>query len=101
MSNSALTSLLLVLLLLIGSAQLLGALFVRLRQPKVIGEILAAVTPPTEPTKWSHRRDAPGSQQIRRERKDLCACFDIPLQSVTAQEHRDEESEHGQENDRG
>jgi hypothetical protein len=44
--NSALTSLFLVLLLLIGSAQLLGALFVRLRQPKVIGEILAAVAPP-------------------------------------------------------
>lgn len=43
MSNSALTSLFLVLLLLIGSAHLLGALFVRLRQPKVIGEILAGV----------------------------------------------------------
>lgn len=43
MSNSALTSVLLVLLLLVGLAQLLGALFVRLRQPKVVGEILAGV----------------------------------------------------------
>ena len=43
MSNSSLTSVLLVLLLLIGLAQLLGALFVKMRQPKVIGEILAGV----------------------------------------------------------
>jgi Kef-type K+ transport system membrane component KefB len=42
-SNASLTSLLLVLLLLIGLAQLLGALFVRMRQPRVIGEILAGV----------------------------------------------------------
>ena len=37
------TSVLVVLLLLVGLAQLLGYLFVRLRQPKVIGEILAGV----------------------------------------------------------
>jgi len=43
LTNSSLTSVLFVLLLLIGLAQLLGALFVRLRQPKVIGEILAGV----------------------------------------------------------
>ena len=43
MSNSALASLLLVLLLLVGLAQLLGWLFVRMRQPKVVGEILAGV----------------------------------------------------------
>ncbi|HKW17500.1 MAG TPA: cation:proton antiporter [Terriglobales bacterium] len=43
MSDSALGSLLLVLLLLVGFAQLLGYLLVRLRQPKVIGEILAGV----------------------------------------------------------
>src|SRR5579884_2566167 len=43
MSDSALTSVLVVLLLLVGFAQLLGYLFVRLRQPKVIGEILAGV----------------------------------------------------------
>lgn len=43
MSNSTLTSILFVLLLLIGLAQLLGMAFVRLRQPKVIGEILAGV----------------------------------------------------------
>lgn len=43
MSNSALTSLLLVLLLLVGLAQLLGWLFVKMRQPKVVGEILAGV----------------------------------------------------------
>ena len=43
MSNSSLTSILLALLLLVGLAQLLGALFVKLRQPKVIGEILAGV----------------------------------------------------------
>lgn len=43
MSNSDLTSLILVFLLLVGLAQLLGYVFVRLRQPKVIGEILAGV----------------------------------------------------------
>jgi Kef-type K+ transport system membrane component KefB len=43
MSDSALASILLVLLALVGSAQLLGHFFVRLRQPKVIGEILAGV----------------------------------------------------------
>src|SRR5581483_6467018 len=43
MSDSALASVLLVLLLLVGFAQLLGYLFVRLRQPKVIGEIVAGV----------------------------------------------------------
>ncbi len=43
MSNSDLTSIFLSLLLLVGLAQLLGYLFVRLRQPKVIGEILAGV----------------------------------------------------------
>ena len=41
MSNSDLTSILFLLLLLGGSAQLLGWLFERLRQPKVVGEILA------------------------------------------------------------
>jgi Kef-type K+ transport system membrane component KefB len=43
MSNSDLTSLLFVLLLLVGLAQLLGYMFVKLRQPKVVGEILAGV----------------------------------------------------------
>lgn len=43
MSNSDLSSVLLVLLLLVGLAQLLGYLFVKLRQPKVIGEILAGI----------------------------------------------------------
>src|SRR5215469_13155142 len=43
MSNSELTSLILVILLLVGLAQILGFVFVRLRQPKVIGEILAGV----------------------------------------------------------
>ena len=43
MSNSDLTSLLLVLLLLVAFAQLLGYLFLKLRQPKVVGEILAGV----------------------------------------------------------
>ena len=43
MSNSTLTSVLFVLLLLVGLAQLLGWLFVRMRQPKVVGEILAGV----------------------------------------------------------
>jgi Kef-type K+ transport system membrane component KefB len=42
-SNSDLTSILFVLLLLVGLAQLLGYLFARLRQPKVVGEILAGV----------------------------------------------------------
>lgn len=43
MSNSDLSSLLLVLLLLAGLAQILGYVFVRLRQPKVVGEILAGI----------------------------------------------------------
>src|SRR6185312_6507441 len=43
MSNSELTSLIVVLLLLVGLAQTLGFIFVRLRQPKVIGEILAGI----------------------------------------------------------
>lgn len=43
MSNTDLSWILLVLLLLVGAAQLLGYLFVRLRQPKVVGEILAGV----------------------------------------------------------
>ncbi len=43
MSNSDLTSILFLLLLLVGLAQLLGYAFTRLRQPKVIGEILAGV----------------------------------------------------------
>ena len=42
-SNADLTSILFVLLLLVGLAQLLGYVFVKLRQPKVIGEILAGV----------------------------------------------------------
>src|ERR1700676_976751 len=41
--NSDLSSILFVLLLLVGLAQLLGYLFVRLRQPKVVGEILAGI----------------------------------------------------------
>ena len=43
MSNSDLTSVLCILLLLVGLAQLLGDLFMRLRQPKVVGEIVAGV----------------------------------------------------------
>jgi Kef-type K+ transport system membrane component KefB len=43
MSNSDLTSILFALLLLVGSAHLLGFLFVRLRQPRVAGEILAGI----------------------------------------------------------
>lgn len=43
MSDSALTQVILVLLLLVGFAQLLGYLFVKLRQPKVVGEILAGI----------------------------------------------------------
>lgn len=43
MSDSALASILLVLLLLVGFAQLLGYLFVKLRQPKVVGEIVAGI----------------------------------------------------------
>jgi Kef-type K+ transport system membrane component KefB len=43
LTNAELTSVLLLLLVLVGLAQLLGTLFVKLRQPKVIGEILAGV----------------------------------------------------------
>ncbi len=43
MSNSELVSALTVILALVGLAQVLGYLFVRLHQPKVIGEILAGV----------------------------------------------------------
>jgi|HubBroStandDraft_6_1064221.scaffolds.fasta_scaffold1416127_1 hypothetical protein len=38
MTNSELTQVLLLLLLLVGLAQLLGWLFVKMRQPKVVGE---------------------------------------------------------------
>jgi Kef-type K+ transport system membrane component KefB len=43
MTNAQLTPVLFALLLLVGFAQLLGYLFVKLRQPKVVGEILAGV----------------------------------------------------------
>lgn len=43
MSNSDLTSILLLLLLLVALAQVLGYLFTKLRQPKVVGEIMAGV----------------------------------------------------------
>ena len=43
MSNSDLTTALFLLLLLIGLAQLLGYLFVKIHQPKVVGEILAGI----------------------------------------------------------
>ena len=43
MTNAELTSVLFLLLALVGSAQLLGYLFVRLRQPRVVGEIAAGV----------------------------------------------------------
>ena len=43
MSDSALASVLFVLLLLVGLAQLLGFVFVKLRQPKVVGEIAAGI----------------------------------------------------------
>lgn len=43
MSNADLTSILFVLLLLVGLAHLLGSLLVKLRQPRVVGEILAGV----------------------------------------------------------
>jgi K+:H+ antiporter len=43
MSNVDLTTVLFLLLLLVGLAQLLGYIFVKLRQPRVIGEILAGI----------------------------------------------------------
>jgi len=43
MPESSLASLLFVILLLVGFAQLLGYLFVKLRQPKVVGEIAAGI----------------------------------------------------------
>lgn len=43
MSNADLTSVLFLLLLLVGLAQFLGYIFVKIRQPKVIGEILAGI----------------------------------------------------------
>jgi Kef-type K+ transport system membrane component KefB len=43
MSNFDLTTVLFLLLLLVGLAQLLGYVFVKLRQPRVIGEILAGI----------------------------------------------------------
>jgi len=42
-SNADLTTALFLLLLLVGLAQLLGHLFVKIRQPKVIGEIMAGI----------------------------------------------------------
>ena len=43
LSNADLTSVLFILLLVVGLAQLLGHFFVRLQQPKVVGEILAGI----------------------------------------------------------
>jgi Kef-type K+ transport system membrane component KefB len=43
LSNSDLTSILFILLLLVGFAQLFGYICARLRQPKVVGEIFAGV----------------------------------------------------------
>src|SRR5438105_380358 len=43
MPETQLSSLVFILLLIVGLAQLMGQLFVRLRQPKVVGEILAGV----------------------------------------------------------
>jgi Kef-type K+ transport system membrane component KefB len=43
MSNSDLTSILVILLLLVALGHLLGHLFTRMRQPKVVGEILAGI----------------------------------------------------------
>src|SRR5690348_17419548 len=43
MADSTLASVLFLLLLLVGFAQLLGYLFVKLRQPKVVGEIAAGI----------------------------------------------------------
>jgi Kef-type K+ transport system membrane component KefB len=43
LSNAELTSVLFVILLFLGMAQLLGYIFVKMRQPKVVGEILAGV----------------------------------------------------------
>lgn len=43
MSNSDLTSILFLLLLLVGLAQVLGYAFVKLRQPRVVGEIAAGI----------------------------------------------------------
>ena len=43
MSDAQLTSVLFLVLLLVGFAQLLGYLFTKMRQPKVVGEILAGV----------------------------------------------------------
>jgi Kef-type K+ transport system membrane component KefB len=43
MSNADLTSILFILLLLVGLAQLLGYVFTKIHQPKVVGEILAGV----------------------------------------------------------
>jgi hypothetical protein len=42
-SNSDLTSILPLLLLLVGLAQLLGYLSMKLREPKVVGEMLAGI----------------------------------------------------------
>jgi Kef-type K+ transport system membrane component KefB len=42
-SNAQLTAVIFILLLLVGMAQLLGYVFVKLRQPKVVGEILAGI----------------------------------------------------------
>ena len=42
LSNSDVSSILLIVLLLIGLAQVFGYIFVKLRQPKVIGEIWPA-----------------------------------------------------------
>jgi Kef-type K+ transport system membrane component KefB len=57
MTNSELTDVLLFLLLLVGLAHLLGWLFVKLRQPKVVGEILAGLLMLRAVRHWCARDD--------------------------------------------
>ncbi len=71
MSNSDLTWILFVLLLLVGLAQLLGQLFVKLRQPKVVGEILAGVV--LGPACIGHFGFARGLVEATREQGNLLA----------------------------
>lgn len=69
MSNSDLTAIFVLLLALVATAQLLGWLFVRLRQPKVVGEILAGVV--LGPALIGRLPFASGLGQVANHHKDI------------------------------
>jgi Kef-type K+ transport system membrane component KefB len=83
MSNSDLTSILLVLLLLVGLAHLFGYLFVRLHQPRVVGEIVAGIVlGPGSHVPTAVRIEVDGSSHAPRKRSELCLLVGLAATDV-------------------